>query len=58
MKDHSTVDDKHNVQVGEPGCPVACAERGRRVPVREDEVFEVSDHDFTKFGLIPSVIFF
>ena len=36
---------------------MAAAERGRRVPVREDEYFTVGDHDFTKFSLIPSVVF-
>ncbi len=45
------------VCVDEPDFPVASAERGRRVPVRQDEFFLVGDHDFTKFGLIPSVIF-
>ncbi len=40
-------DDKHKVKVGEPGYPVAAAERGRRVPVREDEYLTVGDHDFT-----------
>ena len=52
------IDDKHKIKVGEPNCPVASAERGRRVPTRSDEVFTVMDHDFTKFGLIPSVTFF
>jgi hypothetical protein len=51
------LDDKHRVQVGEPGYPVAASERGRRVPVRSDEYFLVGDHDFTKFSLIPSVAF-
>ena len=49
-----SVDDKHKIKVGEPDCPVASAERGRRVPVRSDETFVVADHDFTKFGVIPS----
>lgn len=56
VRDHSnfvSIDDKHKINIGEPGCPVASAERGRRVPVRSDEVFAVSDHDFAKFGLIP-----
>ena len=60
VRDHClfvSVDDKHKVSVGEPDCPVASAEHGRRVPVRSDEVFAVADHDFTKFGLIPSVVF-
>ena len=30
-------------------------ERGKRVIVCKDESFEVADHDFTKFSLIPSV---
>ena len=50
------LDDKHRVKVGEPGHPVAAIERGKRVLVRRDELFEVADHDFTKFSLIPSVI--
>lgn len=49
------MDDKHRVKVGEPNYPVAAAERGRRVLVRQNETFEVGDHDFTKFSLIPSV---
>uniref|UniRef100_A0A1X7SZ43 Uncharacterized protein n=1 Tax=Amphimedon queenslandica TaxID=400682 RepID=A0A1X7SZ43_AMPQE len=60
VRDHCSlicVDDKHKVKVGEPGFPVASAERGRRVAVRADENFVVGDHDFTKFGLIPSVTF-
>ncbi len=42
--------------VGEPDCPVAATERGRRVPVRAEEYMTVADHDFTKFGIVPSVI--
>ena len=60
VRDHClfvSIDDKHKVQIGEPDCLVASAERGRRVPVQSDEVFRVADHDFTKFGLIPSVVF-
>ncbi|XP_019864157.1 PREDICTED: uncharacterized protein LOC109593572, partial [Amphimedon queenslandica] len=60
VRDHCSlicVDDKHKVKVGEPGFPVASAERGRRVAVRADENFVVGDHDFKKFGLIPSVTF-
>ena len=29
-----SIDDKHKIKVGEPNCPVASAERGRRVPMR------------------------
>ena len=44
-----SLDDKHKIRIGEPGFPVAAAERGRRVPVREDEYMTVGDHDFTIF---------
>ena len=35
---------------------MAATERGRRVPVRADEFLTVADHDFTKFGMVPSCI--
>ena len=50
------LDDKHRMKVGEPGYPVAAVERGRRVIVKMGTSFEVADHDFTKFSLIPSVV--
>ena len=40
-----------------PHYPVAAAERGRCVLVGPYETFEVGDHDFTKFSIIPSVSF-
>ncbi len=49
VRDHClfvSLDDKHKVSVGEPDCPVASVERGRRVLVRSDEVFAVADHDW------------
>lgn len=49
------VDDKHRVKVGEPSCPVAAAERGRQVLVHSSTSFQVADHDFTRFSVIPSV---
>ena len=51
------VDDKHKIKIGEPGYPVASAVRGKKVSVRNDETLAVGDHDFTKFSIIPSVIF-
>ena len=45
------------MKVGEPGCPVAAAERGRRVLVSRNSSFEVGDHDFTRFSIVPSVCF-
>lgn len=41
------------MKVGEPGFPVAAAERGRRVY----SSFEVGDHDFTCLSMVPSVCF-
>ena len=52
-----SLDDKHRIKVGEPNYPVAAAERGRRVLVAENKTFEVGDHDFTRFSIIPSVSF-
>lgn len=49
------MDDKHHCKVGGPGHPVAVVDRGKRVVVAEDKVFAVSDHDFTKFSIVPSV---
>ena len=49
------MDDKHHCKVGEPGHPVAAVDRGKRVIVGENSVFAVSDHDFTKFSILPSV---
>lgn len=51
------MDDKHRIKVGEPKHPVAATDRGRRVIVGLNETFKVADHDFTKFGIIPSVTF-
>ena len=53
----TSLDDKHQIKVGEPNYPVAAAERGRRVIVAEKRVFEVDDHNFTKFSIIYSVSF-
>ena len=49
------LDDKHRIKVGEPGLPVASVERGKEVLVSLNQSFEVCDHDFTRFSLIPSV---
>lgn len=50
------MDDKHRCKVGEPGVPVAAVNRGKKVVVSTcGEQFTVVDHDFTKFGIIPSV---
>lgn len=60
VREHSIfvcLDDKHKIKIGEPQFPVAAAERGRRVPVANNQSFQAGDHDFTKFGIIPSVIF-
>ena len=49
------LDDKHRIKVGDPGSPLAATDRGRSVLVHRNATFEVSDHDFSKFALIPSV---
>ena len=49
------IDDKHRAKVGEPGFPVAAAERGCKVIVARDTSFQVGDDDFTKYSVIPSV---
>ncbi|CAB5355435.1 unnamed protein product [Rhizophagus irregularis] len=49
------MDEKHRCKVGEPGYPVAAVERGKQVIVSCNKSFVVSDHDFTKCGIIPSV---
>ena len=51
------IDDKHKVKIGEPKFPVALAECGRRVPMAVNESLQADDHNFTKFGIIPSVTF-
>ena len=51
------LDDKHRIKIGEPGYPVAAVERRKKVMVSRNTSFEVGDHDFTKFSLVPSVCF-
>ena len=48
-------DDKHKVNVGEPGYPVAAAQKTRRVLAGKNQVLAAADHDFTRCSLIPSV---
>ena len=49
--------DKHKVKVGEPGLPVAAAERGRQVLVHSSTFFDVGDPNFTKSSITPPVSF-
>ncbi|GBB99354.1 hypothetical protein RclHR1_00350010 [Rhizophagus clarus] len=49
------LDDKHRCKIKEPGHPVAAIEHEKQVVVTTYETFAVSDHDFTKCSLIPSV---
>ena len=60
MRDVSVMvcaDDKHRVKVGELLCPVAAAEHGCQAIVHSRSAFQVGDHNFTKFSIIPSVVF-
>ena len=50
-----SMDDKHKVPVGEPGYPVACVERGKKVLCAVDKPVTVGDHVFTRCSLTPSV---
>ena len=50
-----SLDDKHTIKVGEPGCPVASVERGKRVLVVKGKTLAVADHNFTRLSLTPSV---
>src|SRR6266498_5141727 len=52
------MDDKHKCKVRESGYSVAAVERGKQVIVSYNKSFVISDHDFTKYGIIPSVIMF
>ena len=52
-----SLDDKHQIKVGHPDCPVAAAERGRQVLVHSSTSFQVADHDFTNMSITPSVSF-
>ena len=51
------LDDKHHIMIGKPGNPVASVKQGKGVMVTENILFEVGDHDFTKFSWVPSVCF-
>ena len=44
VREHSSfisLDDKHNIQIGEPLYPVAALESGRQVLVKENERFKL-----------------
>jgi hypothetical protein len=57
ISNFTCLDDKHRVKLGEPRFPVAAAERGRHVFVTLGSLFQVGDHDFTLFSIVPSVCF-
>ena len=54
--DFIAMDDKHTCKVGEPGLPVAAVERGKEVIVAKNQSLQVTDNDFTKFSVSPSVM--
>ena len=58
FREHSVFiydDDKHRIKVGEPGYPLAAAERGHQAVVPLNQSFQAGDHDFSRFSLIPNV---
>ena len=55
--DLACLDDKHHCIIGEPGVPVTTVERGEQVIVTMmGKKHSVADHDFTKCGMITSVV--
>ena len=50
-----SLDDKHTIKIGEPGCPVAAVERGKSVLVAMGKRLEEADHDVTGLSMTPSV---
>ena len=63
FRDYTTMvslDDKHNIKIGEPNFPVAAVDWGKEVLGKEvlvglNSKFMVGDHDFTKAKFTPSV---
>ena len=49
-------DNKHKISIGEPGFPLSALPCGRRVLVGLNQTYQVGDHDFSTFSLIPTVI--
>ncbi|GBC01005.1 hypothetical protein RclHR1_40280001 [Rhizophagus clarus] len=49
------LDDKHHCKIREPGHPVAAIECEKQVVITTHKIFTVSDHNFTKCSLIPSI---
>jgi hypothetical protein len=49
------LNDKHRCKIGESGFPIAAVKKGKKVIVSKDIIFAVTDHDFTKMGIIPNV---
>ena len=48
----------NKVKIGEPNCPVASAERGRRVQMEISQAFQAADHDFTNLELFHQLHLF
>ena len=49
-------DDKHAVNIGEPGDPLSSTDRGRKVMVLKGSEPVAGDHDWHRFKLVPSVV--
>jgi hypothetical protein len=52
---HLCLDDKSTIPVSDPQCPVSAVPRQRPVITPKDITPSVSDHDFVRFQLTPSV---
>src|SRR6266540_2928377 len=50
------LDDKHHCKVRESRFSVAAVKREKKVVISRDITFKVTDHDYTKTGIIPSIV--
>ena len=51
-----STDDKDEIKVGEPDCPISAVTRGRQVLDGLNQVVKSADYDFASMTLIPIVI--
>ncbi|RIB24657.1 hypothetical protein C2G38_2167980 [Gigaspora rosea] len=49
------LDNKHQCKISKPGYPIVAVEKGKQVIVNKNVTFAISDHDFTKTGMVPSI---
>ncbi len=52
------INNKYKYKVEESNYPITAVERKKQIIVSYNKSFVISDHDFTKYGIISSVIIF